>query len=96
MINVQQETFLFNTQLKLKQQNAGIDKIKELIKTDKEIVGLQENIKNTTLNQLTYGTATTNDYLTAINAENKAKQNLILHNIQLLMSEYNTQITKGY
>ncbi len=96
IINVKQETFLFNTQLKLKQQNAEIDKIKELIKTDKDIVNLQENIKNTTLNQLTYGTATTNDYLTAINAENKAKQNLILHNIQLLMSQYNTQITKGY
>ncbi len=96
IINIKQETFLFNTQLKLKQQNAEIDKIKELIKTDKEIVNLQENIKNTTLHQLSYGTATTNDYLTAINAENKAKQNLILHNIQLLMSQYNTQITKGY
>lgn len=95
MINVQRETFLVNTNLTLKQQNADITKIQELIETDKNIVILRERVKNVTQNQLTYGTASTNDYLISVNAESQAKQNLILHEIQLLMTEYNTQTTAG-
>lgn len=95
MIDIQRETFLFNTNLTLKQQNADITKMQELIETDKSIVTLRENVKNTTQNQLTYGTATTNDYLIAVNAEDQAKQSLILHEIQLLMTEYNAQTTAG-
>ncbi|MCZ2129252.1 MAG: TolC family protein, partial [Bacteroidia bacterium] len=95
LIDIQRETFLFNTNLTLKQQNADITKMQELIETDKSIITLRENVKNTTQNQLTYGTATTNDYLIAINAEDQAKQSLILHEIQLLMTEYNAQTTAG-
>jgi outer membrane protein TolC len=95
MIDIQRETFLFNTNLTLKQQNADITKMQDLIETDKSIVTLRESVKNTTQNQLTYGTATTNDYLIAVNAEDQAKQSLILHEIQLLMTEYNAQTTAG-
>lgn len=95
LIDIQRETFLFNTNLTLKQQNADITKMQDLIETDKSIVILRESVKNTTQNQLTYGTATTNDYLIAVNAEDQAKQSLILHEIQLLMTEYNAQTTAG-
>ena len=94
-IDIQRETFLFNTNLILKQQNSEITKVQELIATDNEIISLRESVKNTTKNQLTYGTATTNDFLTALNAEDQAKQNLILHEIQLLMTKYNAQTTSG-
>ncbi len=94
-IDIQRETFLFNTNLTLKQQNADITKMQELIETDRSIITLRESVKNTTQNQLTYGTATTNDYLISVNAEDQAKQNLILHEIQLLMTEYNAQTTAG-
>jgi len=95
MIDIQRETFLFNTNLTLKHQNADITKMQELIETDRSIITLRESVKNTTQNQLTYGTATTNDYLIAVNAEDQAKQSLILHEIQLLMTEYNAQTTAG-
>lgn len=94
-IDIQRETFLFNTNLALKQQNTDITKMQELIEADKSIVTLRESVKATTQNQLTYGTATTNDYLIAVNAEDQAKQSLILHEIQLLMTEYNAQTTAG-
>ncbi len=94
-IDIQQETFLFNTDLTLKQQNAEITKMQELIKKDRNIVTLRESIKKTTQNQLQYGTATTHDYLTAVNSEDQAKQNQILHEIRLLMAEYNVQATSG-
>lgn len=93
MIDIQRETFLFNTSLTLKQQNADITKMQELIETDRSIVTLRESVKHTTQNQLTYGTATTNDYLIAVNAEDQAKQSLLLHEIQLLMTEYSRKLT---
>ncbi|OQB65285.1 MAG: Outer membrane efflux protein [Bacteroidetes bacterium ADurb.Bin141] len=93
--DIQRETFMFNTNLTLKQQNSEVQKMIRLIETDKSIIALREKVKLTVQNQLAYGTATTNDYLKAVNDEDQAKQNQILHEIQLLMSQYNVQITSG-
>ena len=94
-IDIQRETFLFNTNLNLRQQNSEITKVQELIVTDNDIISLRESVKNTTKIQLENGTATTNDYLISVNAEDQARQNLILHEIQLLMAQYNYQTTSG-
>lgn len=93
MTDTQKEIFLFNTKLTVKQQNADISKMQNLIETDNSIITLRESVKNSTRNQLMYGTATTNDYLIAVNAEDQAKQNKIIHEIQLLMTEYNKKLT---
>lgn len=94
-IKLQQETFLFNTNLALSLQRAEISKMQELITDDSEIIKLRENVKNATQTQLENGTATTNDYLIAVNAEAQARQNLILHEIQLIMYQYNAKTTTG-
>ncbi len=94
-LEVQKETFVFNTNLTLKQQDSEILKLEELIQTDQDIVRLRESVKLSAQNQLAYGTTTTNDYLTYINAEDQAKQNLIIHEIQLLMAQYNFKTTSG-
>lgn len=94
-LDVQRELFLFNTNLVLRQQNTEIEKMQELINSDSEIVELRETIQNTTKNQLEFGTATTNDYMIAVNAKDQAKQNLVLHEIQLLLTQYNYQSTTG-
>jgi len=94
-VQIQQETFLFNTNLALSQQNAEISKMQELIADDSEIIRLRENVKNTAQTQLENGTATTNDYLIAVNAEDQARQNRILREIQLLMYQYNVKTTIG-
>jgi outer membrane protein TolC len=94
-LDIQKDVFLFNTNLNLQQQNSEVTKMQELIETDNSIITLRESIKNTTKNQLENGTATTNDYLTAVNAQDQAQQNLLLHQIQLLMAQYNYQTTSG-
>ena len=94
-IKLQQEIFLFNTNLALSQQCAEISKMQELITDDSEIIKLRENVKNATQTQLENGTATTNDYLIAVNAEAQARQNLISHEIQLIMYQYNVKTTTG-
>jgi len=90
-VQIQQETFLFNTNLVLRQQNAEISKMQELIADDSEIIRLRENVKNAAQTKLENGTATTNDYLIAVNAEDQARQNRILHEIQLVMYQYNVK-----
>lgn len=94
-LDIQKETFLFNTNLLLKQQSNEIARLGALIQTDKDIIKLRESVKLSAQNKLEYGTATTNDYLTYVNAEDQAKQNLILHEIQLLMAQYNFKTTTG-
>ncbi len=94
-LDVQKETFLFNTLLALRQQSREITKLEELIGKDRDIIALRESVKVSAQNQLEYGTATTNDYLIYINAEDQAKQDLILHQIQLLMARYDLKTTSG-
>ncbi|MCC6601504.1 MAG: TolC family protein [Crocinitomicaceae bacterium] len=94
-IDLQNETFLFNTTLQLHQKESETDKLRKLIRSDQEIIDLYSGIKTIASTQLENGTITSNDYLREINAENIAKQNLILHEIQLKMVQYDQLITSG-
>ncbi len=95
MNEARKKTFLFNTDFTLKQQNQEIEKLQELIKSDDQIVDLRTSIKNTADTQLKNGAISVNDYLSEINAEDQARQNRSLHEIQLLMAYYNYQNTTG-
>jgi outer membrane protein TolC len=95
-IDVQRQAFLFNTKLTMRQQHSDIAKLNDLIKVDQQIIELRERIKTTAKAQLDNGVITANDYLRELNAEDQARQNLSLHQIQLLMTEYNYLATTGY
>jgi outer membrane protein TolC len=94
-LDIQKETFLFNTHLTLKQQSADVIKYSALISRDDAIISLRASVKNATAAQLTNGVATAHDYITQLNAEDQARQTFILHEIQLLQAEYNYQTTSG-
>lgn len=94
-VAVQKETFLFNTKVVMQQQNEDILKLKKILQTDEEIIPLRTHIKETALAQFNYGAVTSSDYMREVNAENKAKQNKILHQVQLLIAEYNERNTVG-
>ncbi|HEX5025898.1 MAG TPA: TolC family protein [Agriterribacter sp.] len=96
MVELKRETFLFNTQLALTQQNAEIAKFRELLESDEAILGLRKNIKNTASAQLEFGTITTNDYLKEVNAEDQARLTQITHKIQMLLAIYNQKTTSGH
>ena len=95
MVDAQKETFLFNTNLALRQQQEEITKLQKLLSSDDAIVDLQVAIKTTSKAQLENGVITANDFLKAINAEDEARQNRVLHEVQLLIAEYNYQNTSG-
>ena len=94
-VNKQKETFLFNTQLSIQQQNNELSKLSELIQIDEKLIELRVRIKNTAKSQLDNGVITANDYLRELNAEDQAKQNLSVHQIQLLMTQYSQQVITG-
>jgi|SRR6185437_11069592 len=94
-MEVQKNTFLFNTQLTLKQQSADITKFQNFLKTDDEIISLRTNVKKAALAQLENGVINSSDYLREVNAEDGARQNKILHETQLLMAEYSERNTTG-
>lgn len=95
LIDVQQQTFLFNTNFALKQQNGELEKLEALIKTDDEIVALRTDVKTASQAQLENGVITSNDFLNKVNAEDQARQNKLVHTIQLLMAQYNYKTTAG-
>lgn len=95
IINNREGIFLFNTTLAMKQQDAEINKYNELLNSDDEIVMLRNKVKTAALAQLDNGVITSNDYMREVIAEDQARQSKILHEIQLLMSQYNFQTTTG-
>jgi len=94
-IDIQQESFELNNSLILTQQEVEINKYKELILTDKEIIDLRTKVIAVAESQLNNGTLSTTDYITNLNALDQAKQNKVLHTIQLLQAQINQQTTKG-
>lgn len=94
-VELQKETFLFNTNLTVQQQMNETAKTEALIQTDEEIIALRTEIKNTARNKLENGTISAIDYVSYVNAEDQARQNLLLHQVQLLMVLYNNKTTTG-
>jgi outer membrane protein TolC len=94
-VDVQKETFLLNTRTQLKQQLSDIEKLEQLIQSDKAIIELRESVKDAAKAQLENGVITANDYLREVNAEDQARQTLITHQLQLLQAKINYKTISG-
>lgn len=94
-VDVQRQTFLFNTNMTLQQQNREAAKYQQLLASDDEIIALRVSVKNAASAQLENGVIDTNDYLREVNAQDQAQQSKILHEIQFLMAQYNQKTTTG-
>jgi hypothetical protein len=58
-------------------------------------VDLRTSIKITSEIQLENGAISVNDYLKEINSEDQARQNRLVHDVQLLLAIYDCQNTSG-
>ncbi len=95
LIDTQRDLFLFNTKLSLTQNSHEINKLNDLLKVDDQIITLRVRIKETSKAQLDNGVITANDYLRELNAEDQAKQNQSLHQVQLMLAQVNYKTTSG-
>jgi outer membrane protein TolC len=94
-IEIQKEVFMFHTQQKLTQQNADIEKFKELLIQDDEIIELRARIKNTSAAKVENGTLTVSDYLRDVTNENIARQIKTVHELNLLQTISQLRIENG-
>ena len=94
-VDIQKENFLLNTHIVLKQQSNDITKLQQMIGKDNEIIVKRTAIKDAAKAQADNGVITVHEYINQLDAEDQAKQSLMLHQIQLMLNEYNYQNISG-
>ena len=87
------ETFLFNNQLEQVQQMEEMEKYRQMIRTDEEIVALRTKVRQSHESKLRHGIINVNDLLTEITRENNAKTEMTTHEIQWLKAQYDLKYT---
>jgi len=94
-VEVQKETFLFNTNVQLTKEKAEIQKMKKLMNKDDEIIRLRNRVKIASESKYKNGVYQMNELIRDINAESIAMQTKALHKIQYLMNIYNYKHIQG-
>lgn len=94
-VTVQRETFLFNNSLQDKQQLNEIERLRETLKNDDELIRLRSGIKKSAEAKWENGTLTTSELMREVNAENMARQTQALHEIQLYLATYQLMTTSN-
>lgn len=89
------ETFIRNLKMDIAQQDENVTKYTDMIDQDNKTIALREEVTKSASAQLDNGVITTYEYIQKVNNENAAKQNLILHQIQLLQAQYNLKFKSG-
>ena len=94
-INNQEEVFVFNNNLQLKQASSEIEKQKAIVAKDLEIIALKEKITKSYQLKYDNGLCSMNDLVNSVYKESEAKNNQALHSVQLLLSQYNFKTLTG-
>ncbi|WPO78378.1 TolC family protein [Flavobacterium sp. KACC 22761] len=94
-IDLQEETFLFNTRFQMNQKTADIERQTSILKDDDAIVKLRQTIREGYQLKYDTGAGPLIDLLNATEKEGNARAEKALHEIQLLMSAYEYQTIKG-
>ena len=92
----QQETFLFNTNLDISKKQRELEKYRDQMKYDDEIIALRTSVKQASEAKMANGTLSGTDLMRDINAEELAKQDKIFHEIELLLAQYNLKFVTNH
>lgn len=94
-IDLTRETFLLNSSVEAEQKNNAIEKARDVLDSDSDIIALRQRIREAGENQYREGTIKMNDYLSMLDEEYKAKANESMHEVQLMMAVYDMKNTLG-
>ncbi len=87
-VNAGEESFRLDSRTRFLQGMEEIEKIRQLLKTDDEIICRRQQMKRAAEIQQKNGTISITDLIREINSENRAVQQKAVHEIQLLMALY--------
>ena len=91
MTESNREVFLFNNNLDQIQQNENIARYKKLMADDEEIISLRQSVRKAAESKLSHGIIDVNDLVREINAENAARVQQSMHEIEMLKEIYDLQ-----
>ena len=87
------DVFLFNNNLEQIQQNENISRYKKLMADDEEIISLRQTVRKAAESKLSHGIIDVNDLVREINAENAARVQQSMHEIEMLKEIYDNKFT---
>ena len=87
------DVFLFNNNLEQIQQNENISRYKKLMADDEEIISLRQAVRKAAESKLSHGIIDVNDLVREINAENAARVQQSMHEIEMLKEIYDNKFT---
>lgn len=93
MAETSRKVFLFNNNLEQMQQNEAIARYRSLMKDDEEIISLRSSVRKAAESKLSHGIIDVNDLVKEINAENAARVQQTVHEIEMLKEIYELKFT---
>ena len=87
------ETFLFNNNLEQIQQNENIERYRQLMAQDGEIISLRQTVRKAAESKLAHGIIDVNDLVREINQEHAACVQQSVHEIEMLKEIYDNKYT---
>ena len=89
------DVFVFNNRLEQIQQNENISRYRQLMAADEEIIELRSAVRKAAESKLAHGIIDVNDLVREMNAENAARVQRSMHEIQLLKEIFDNKFTTG-
>lgn len=89
----QRETFVFNNNLEQVRQNENIVRYERLMADDDEIIALRTSVRKAAESKLSHGIIDANDLVREINAENAARVQKSVHEIEMLKEVWDLKYT---
>lgn len=89
------DVFVFNNRLEQIQQNENISRYRQLMAADEEIIELRSAVRKAAESKLAHGIIDVNDLVREMNAENAARLQRSMHEIQLLKEISDNKFTTG-
>lgn len=87
------DVFLFNNRLEQAQQTDNIVRYRQMVATDDEIIQLRSSVRKAAESKLAHGIIDVNDLIKEINAENAARVQQSIHQIEWLKAMSDLKIT---
>ncbi len=94
-VDVQRQAFLLQTNTQIQQLQNEITRLQASLRKAEQQIALRETIRQTAEAQLDNGIITSADYLVELNAENQAKLDRTIQELQLLLTKANYEVIMG-
>lgn len=90
------DVFLFNNRLEQAQQTDDIARYRQMVNTDDEIIQLRTSVRKAAESKLAHGIIDVNELVKEINAENAARVQQSIHQIEWLKAMGDLQLVVGF